>query len=66
LGKAFDSLSDKYSALEDLTEGTREWRDAVKEINAEVLELVDKYPELANLVTNEGGVLTIDLDGDAA
>ena len=66
LEAAFESLSDKYDALDELTEGTREWRDAVKEINSEVMELVDQYPELAALVTNEDGVLKIDIESDDA
>jgi hypothetical protein len=60
------NLSDKYEALDELTRGSREWRDAVKEINDEVLNLVDQYPELAGLVKNEGGVLTLDVDGAEA
>ena len=66
MADSFDSLSDKYSALEDLTKGSREWRDAVKEINDEVLTLVEQYPELAGLVENEGGVLTLDINSAEA
>ena len=66
LAESFENLADKYSALEDLTQGTREWRDAIREINSEVMDLVDQYPELARLVTNENGVLKIDLDSDEA
>lgn len=66
LSDSFDSLSEKYDALDDLTEGTREWRDAVKEINSEVMDLVEQYPELANLVTSENGVLTLDIESDEA
>ena len=66
LADSFDSLSDKYAALEDLTQGSREWRDAVKEINDEVLNLVEQYPELAGLVENEGGVLTLDINSAEA
>jgi hypothetical protein len=29
-----------------------------------VLELIDKYPELAGLVENEGGVLKLDVESD--
>lgn len=46
LSDSWDSLSDKYKALEDMTRGSQEWRDAVREINAEVLDLMDKYKEL--------------------
>jgi hypothetical protein len=28
------------------------------------LDLIDKYPELAGFVENEGGVLTLDVDSD--
>ena len=66
LADSFDNLADKYDALDELTQGTREWRDAVKEINGEVMDLIDKYPELAGLVTSEDGVLKIDLDSDEA
>jgi hypothetical protein len=59
---AVENLSDKYSALEDMTRGTQEWRDAVKEVNDEVLSLINDYPELAALVKNENGVLTLDLE----
>lgn len=62
LAESFDNLADKYNTLEELTQGTREWRDAVKEINSEILELINNYPELAKFVKNEGGVLTIDID----
>jgi hypothetical protein len=29
------------------------------------MDLIDKYPELATLVKNKGGVLTLDLDSEA-
>lgn len=66
LNDAFESLADKYAALEELTQGTKEWRDAVREINNEVMDLVDQYPELASLIKNENGVLTINLESEEA
>lgn len=66
LSESFASLGDKYKGLEEMTKGTREWRDAVREINKEVMDLTEQYPELANLVTNEDGVLSIDLEGEEA
>ena len=66
-GKAYDdlkasleSLEGKYSTLNDLTKGTQEWKDQVRELNNEVLDLINTYPELAQFVTNAGGVLKID------
>jgi hypothetical protein len=48
--------------LENLTKGTEEWNKAMQDINSSVLDLISKYPELAGLVENEGGVLTLDVD----
>jgi hypothetical protein len=45
--------------LDELTKGTQEWRDAVREINNEVLDLITEYPELAGMFENVDGVLTI-------
>jgi hypothetical protein len=45
-----------------MTRGTQEWRDAVTELNKEMLSLVEQYPELAGYLTNDGGVLRLDYD----
>lgn len=67
LVSALDQLQEKYDALDKLTVGTREWRDAMAEVNSEVLDLIDKYPQLAKYVSNEGGILKISEEGmDAA
>lgn len=66
LTNSFDELGDKYKVLEDLRKGTEEWNKAVQDINSSVLELISKYPELAGLVENEGGVLTLDVNSDEA
>jgi hypothetical protein len=34
------------------------------EINKSVLDLITTYPELASLMENKGGVLTIDMEGE--
>lgn len=57
LADSWDSLGDKYKALEDMTRGSQEWRDAVREINAEVLDLMDNYNGLN--VEMKDGVLHI-------
>ena len=62
LNNSLDELANKYNELEDLTQGTDEWKKAVRELNKEVLKLVETYPKLAALVTNQNGILTIDLD----
>lgn len=63
LVSALDQLQEKYDALDKLTVGTREWRDAMAEVNSEVLDLIDKYPQLTKYVSNEGGILKISEEG---
>ena len=65
LVNSLDGLDGKYKALEDLTKGTKEWNEAVQEINSSVLDLIDKYPELAGLVKTQDGVLKLDTNSDA-
>ena len=62
---ALDKLDGKYKALEDLTRGTKEWNEAVRDINSSVLELISEYPELAKLVERKEGVLYIDVNDEA-
>lgn len=64
LNDALSNLDGKYRALEDLTKGTKEWNKAILETNSQVLDLIDKYPELASWVTNEDGVLKLDIESD--
>ena len=60
LNDALDDLSSKYDALDELTRGTKEWNEAVQEINSSVLDLIDEYPELASAVSSDNGVLKLD------
>lgn len=64
LNNSLTELGNKYEVLNDLTRGTSEWKDAVQDINQEVMDLVDKYPELAEFLTSKNGVLTLDLDDE--
>ena len=56
-------LSNAQSSLQGLTKGTQEWRDAVQDVNSQILELIDKYPELAEYVTTTNGVMSISAYG---
>jgi hypothetical protein len=40
LVNAFEGLETGYEALESLTRGTKEWNEAVKNINNSVLDLI--------------------------
>ena len=58
-------LSNAQSSLEGLTKGTQEWRDAVQDVNSQILELIDKYPELAEYVTTTNGAMSISAYGQS-
>ena len=65
LTSSIDRLKDTQSSLNDLTEGTIEWKKALNDVNSEVLALLEEYPELASYISrdNKTGALTIDEDG---
>ena len=63
LKSSLEDYQGAYNSLMQLKKGTEEWRAAVIELNQQVLDLIDKYPELAKYVTNEDGVLTISKEG---
>lgn len=62
LADSFETLGDKYKALDNLVRGTAAWKKEVAEINKEVLKLINEYPELAQFMKSENGVLTIDFE----
>ena len=58
---ALDSIGDQQNNLNNLVEGTDAWREAVHELNKEILSLVEKYPQLSDFVTyGKNGVLGLD------
>ena len=59
LTSSLDALGEQQTKLAGLTKGTQEWKDAVKDVNSEVLELIRKYPQLAKYVNNKDGILNI-------
>ena len=59
LTSSLDALGERQTKLAGLTKGTQEWKDAVKDVNNEVLELIRKYPQLAKYVDNKDGILNI-------
>lgn len=63
LKKALDELKDSEDSLDNLVVGTQAWKDAVMQVNKQVLELLRLYPKLAPYITSENGVLGIDVEG---
>lgn len=59
-----DNLKDKKLTLDDLRVGTTEWKDAVAELNDEIMDLISKYPILAQYMTiDKNGVYGIEQSG---
>ena len=64
LSASFDKLSSGEDTLANLTKGTVEWKKALLDINAEVLSLIEKYPELQQYVsTDTDGKMSISQEG---
>ena len=60
-----DEISDYREAkkgLDAMREGTDEWRDAVDALNLQVLEMMEKYPELEMTQQNIHGKMVYSLD----
>ena len=58
-----DSYHSKQDALDELTQGTEEWNRALMEANSQVVDLINKYPELAQYMSTENGRMTISDEG---
>lgn len=63
---AYDELKESIAdygeaqlAINKLKAGTEEWRDAVEASNLQIMELLNKYPELASFIESVNGVLKI-------
>lgn len=63
LQESFDKYSDATDKIKKLTVGTTEWKEALLEVNAEVLSLLEKYPQLSKHVISENGVMSIRPEG---
>lgn len=59
LKTSLEGIEDGTSKLENLTRGTNEWKDAVQEVNNQILDLIEKFPQLAEFVESKGGILII-------
>lgn len=63
LKSSFKQLDDLGDTLKSLTQGTEEWQQNLQDINFQVLQLLEKYPELAGEIENVNGKLTISSAG---
>ena len=62
LKASFENYNSAQQAIKKMTAYTQEWRDAIRQSNDAILELIDKYPQLAEKVQNVNGQLQISKD----
>ena len=63
LNSSLENLSSMQDSLAGLTKGSTEWRQALSDVNSEVLQLIEEFPELAHAVTvNAAGAMSISQD----
>lgn len=64
LKQSIEDYRDAQNAIDTLKEGTEEWRAAIQEANLEIIELLQKYPELSQYVqTLDNGRMIISDEG---
>ena len=64
LKKSIEDYTESQKAIDELTEGTQEWRDAIIEANKEITELIQKYPQFAQYLETDGfGRMTLNKEG---
>lgn len=66
LKKSLEDYKGALNALDKLKKGTQEWKEAIIDINSQVLDLMEKYPELVEMgaiSTNSDGMLSISDEG---
>lgn len=66
LKKSLEEYQNARKGLDELTKGTDEWKIAIQELNEQVLTLLDTYPQLAQYISNNDGILEISQAGQDA
>lgn len=67
LMSSFDSYNSAVDNLNEFTVGTQAWKEALVEVNQQVLDLLNTYPELSKYVTRgEHGNLELSTEGQEA
>lgn len=65
LSNSLDKISNAKDTFKELEEGTLEWQQALNEVNSEVQQLINKYPELITMgaIVSDNGILGITKSG---
>lgn len=64
LTSSISNLQNLETSMDDMVEGSVEWQKALAEVNSEVLQLLETYPELAGYIERqENGMLKLSAEG---
>lgn len=64
LKKSLADYNEQQKALDEMVKGTKEWEEALREANLQVLELLEKYPDLIKYIDKAtDGRLTLTEEG---
>ena len=64
LESSISNLDNASKNFDELTEGTVEWQKALMDVNSQVMELIEKYPELIKYTTTDiSGQMSISAAG---
>lgn len=67
LKSSIEDYNSALDAINKLTKGTTEWKQAIQEANEKVIDLLDSYPELSQYITRtQDGLLKISETGQNA
>lgn len=65
LKSSLSGYHDAVDAMKDLTKGTLQWSDALQNANDKILQLLERFPELAQYISNtDDGLLTLSEQGE--
>lgn len=65
LASSFDGYNSAINTLKNCTRGTDEWREALSAVNDQVLDILDKYPDLLkinNLISRDSSTGQLKID----
>ena len=63
LQESFDKYESIRDELDQCTAGTEQWRSKLEEVNQQVLDIIEQFPELAQYMTMKDGALFLDENG---
>ena len=56
---SLDAFQEASKAVKDLATGTQEWKEAILDLNYQMINLINQYPDLIKYVEKENGVYTL-------